>query len=53
MNAPLQIAEKLDLVFAFWVAQRFTAAITSLLSAMALAAEGDCGARQRVFQQSV
>jgi hypothetical protein len=34
-----QLAEKLGLLLFFWVAQRFTAAITNLFSAPALAAE--------------
>jgi hypothetical protein len=45
----LQSAEKLDFCSCFWVAQRFTAAITGLFSVTALAAEGDCGARQEFF----
>jgi hypothetical protein len=56
----LQFAEKLDLEFAFgvaqrfcfWVAQRFTAAITGLFSVSALAAEGNCGALKEFFQQT-
>ena len=40
---PQQIAEKLDFEFVFWVAQRFTAAITGSFSKPDSAAEGDCG----------
>jgi hypothetical protein len=56
----LQFAEKLDLEFAFgwhsgslcfWVAQRFTAAITGLFSVSALAAEGNCGAHKEFFSK--
>jgi len=49
LNAALQIAEKLDFVLCFWVAQRFSAAITGLFSATASAAEDDCGARYEFF----
>jgi hypothetical protein len=35
------------------VAQRFTAAISGLFSAPALAAEGDCGAHKEFFSKLV
>src|SRR5208282_2654813 len=44
-QAALQIAEKTRFCSCFWVAQRFTAAISGLFSATALAAEGGCGPR--------
>jgi hypothetical protein len=39
-GAASEVAEKLDLDFDFWVAQRFAAAINLLFSKAALAAEG-------------